>query len=206
MYKLHSIPRFLRNVNTTLSVHKTKILQDVTKSLSYTLRNTYKPPPDRGPNLPVEPSVRQEPFRGHRGWPLMLLYSYKALCGPIVSLRQNRPLGSQINNTYLKLLVRHVSLMSHITWRSHLVYIDVLCSYVKGTVPRYFPPPAFFIKRLLLVPIDKPRNVFNFLNIHRVIWLFRCFTSVNDTSKVNGIIVVGWPLYYLYPEYLMHTF
>ncbi len=97
-------------------------------------------------------------------------------------------------------------IMSHITWRSHLVYIDVLCSYVKGTVPRYFPPPAFFIKRLLLVPIDKPRNVFNFLNIHRVIWLFRCFTSVNDTGKVNGIIVVGWPLYYLYPEYLMHTF
>ncbi len=61
-------------------------------------------------------------------------------------------------------------------------------------VPRDFLPPVFFFKQLLLAPVDKPSNDFDFFsNIRGDIRLFRCFAGVNDTGNacIAGVIDTG---------------
>ncbi len=53
------------------------------------------------------------------------------------------------------------------------------CS-VKGTVSRDFSCPVFFIKQLLLVPIGKPRNDFEFFRIFVELFVF-----VIDSPAIN---------------------
>jgi hypothetical protein len=63
---------------------------------------------------------------------------------------------------------------------------------LKGTVPPDFSPLVFFFKQLLLAPVDKPSNNFDFFsNIRGDIRLFRCFAGVIDTSEANDFIIVG---------------
>ncbi len=65
-------------------------------------------------------------------------------------------------------------------------------SYLKGTVPPDFSPLVFFFKQLLLAPVDKPSNDFDFFaNIRRFIRLFQCIACVIDTGEANVFIIVG---------------
>jgi hypothetical protein len=72
---------------------------------------------------------------------------------------------------------------------------------VKGTVPRDFLPLVFFFKQLLLAPVDKSSNDFDFFRIFAEIFdyfgaspvsttpvsdtftVLESFTGVNDTGK-----------------------
>jgi hypothetical protein len=78
-------------------------------------------------------------------------------------------------------------------------------------VPRYFFPLVFFFKQLLLAPVDKPSNDFNFFRILAEIFdyfgaspvsttpvsdtftVLVSFTGVNDTGKkfLTGVIGTG---------------
>ncbi len=67
---------------------------------------------------------------------------------------------------------------------NQLKFLSFFGTGLKGTVPRDFLPLVFFFKQLLLAPVDKPSNNFNFfLNIRGDIRLFQCFAGVNNTSK-----------------------
>jgi hypothetical protein len=77
------------------------------------------------------------------------------------------------------------------------------CSFavLKGTVPRDFLPLVFFLKQLLLAPVDKPCNDFDFVRIFAEILdyfsaspvsttpvsdtfnVLESFTGINDTGK-----------------------
>ncbi len=81
----------------------------------------------------------------------------------------------------------------------------------KGTVPRDFLPLVFFFKQLLLAPVDKPSNDFDFFRIFAEIFVYFgappvsttpvsdtftvlvSFTSVNNTGKkfLPGVIDTG---------------
>ncbi len=65
---------------------------------------------------------------------------------------------------------------------------DTAITFLKGQCQETFHPR--FIKRLLRVPIDKPRNIFDSFWIF--IEFFDCFSAspVSRTSKVNGFIAV----------------
>ncbi len=70
------------------------------------------------------------------------------------------------------------SIMLH-QWIHHNYSKMVLKScYIKGTVPRDFLPLVFFFKQLLLAPVDKPSNDFDFFRIFAEI-----FDYFNDTGK-----------------------
>jgi hypothetical protein len=76
---------------------------------------------------------------------------------------------------------------------------------LKGTVPRDFSPLVLFFKQLLLVPISKHRNDFDFFRIFAEIFYFsgaspvsltpvmHDVTGVNDTGKecINGVVDTG---------------
>ncbi len=63
---------------------------------------------------------------------------------------------------------------------------------LKGTVPPDFSPLFFFFKQLLLAPVGKPSDDFDFFsNIRGDIRLFRCFAGVSDTGEANDFIIVG---------------
>jgi hypothetical protein len=67
----------------------------------------------------------------------------------------------------------------------------VLEVIVKGTVPRDFSPRVFFLKQLLLVPIDKPRNFLNFFRIF--VQLFDYFgASPVSTTPVKLRFYCSW--------------
>jgi hypothetical protein len=51
----------------------------------------------------------------------------------------------------------------------------------KGTVSRDFSCPVFFIKQLLLVPIGKPRNDFEFFRIFVELFVFVIDSPVMNT-------------------------
>ncbi len=70
-----------------------------------------------------------------------------------------------------------------------ILCVDALCMHlptcayacpIKGTVSRDFSCPVFFIKQLLLVPIGKPRNDFEFFRIFVELFVF-----VIDSSAMN---------------------
>jgi hypothetical protein len=83
--------------------------------------------------------------------------------------------------------------------------------FLKGTVPRDFLPLVFFFKQLLLAPVDKPSNDFDFFRIFAEIFdyfgaspvsttpvsdtftVLENFTGVNDTGKkfLTGVIDTG---------------
>jgi hypothetical protein len=63
---------------------------------------------------------------------------------------------------------------------------------LKGTVSPDFSSLVFFFKQLLLAPVDKPSNDFDFFsNIREDIRLFRCLAGVIDTGEANDFIIVG---------------
>ncbi len=51
-------------------------------------------------------------------------------------------------------------------------------SHIKGTVPPDFSPLVFFFKQLLLAPVDKPSNDFDF---------FRIFADIFDFSGASPV-------------------
>ncbi len=63
------------------------------------------------------------------------------------------------------------------------IYNDCVKTVLKGTVSRDFLPLVFFFKQLLLAPVDKPSNDFDFFRIFGDIRLFQCFAGVNDTGQ-----------------------
>jgi hypothetical protein len=52
---------------------------------------------------------------------------------------------------------------------------------IKATVSRDFSCPVFFIKQLLLVPIGKPRNDFEFFRIFMELFVFVIDSLVMNT-------------------------
>jgi hypothetical protein len=62
-------------------------------------------------------------------------------------------------------------------------------SALKGTVPRDFLPLVFFFKQLLLAPVDKPSNDFDFFRMFAEIFNYFSaspvsMTPVSDTFTV----------------------
>jgi hypothetical protein len=63
--------------------------------------------------------------------------------------------------------------------------------FLKGTVPPDFSPVFFFFKQLLLAPVGKPCDDFDFFRIFAEIFdIFRCFAGVIDTGEANDFIIV----------------
>ncbi len=64
----------------------------------------------------------------------------------------------------------------------------------KGTVPPDFSPLFFFFKQLLLAPIGKPSDDFDFFRIFAEIFDFSGASPVSLTpvkQKANNFIIVG---------------
>jgi hypothetical protein len=60
--------------------------------------------------------------------------------------------------------------------------------FIKGTVPPDFSP-LFFFKQLLLVPVDKPRNDFNFFRIFAEKFDFSGASTVSLTPVKQTILL-----------------
>jgi hypothetical protein len=95
--------------------------------------------------------------------------------------------------------------------KSETVFQAFLKCVIKGTVPLDFLPLVFFFKQLLLAPVDKPSNNFDFFRIFAEIFdyfgaslvsttpvsdtftVLESFTGVNDTGKkfLTGVIDTG---------------
>ncbi len=95
-------------------------------------------------------------------------------------------------------------------YRPRTVALDIILLF-KGTVSRDFLPLVFFFKQLLLAPVDKPSNDFDFFQIFAEIFdyfsaspvsmtlvsdtftVLKSFTGVIDTGKkfLTGVIDTG---------------
>jgi hypothetical protein len=62
-------------------------------------------------------------------------------------------------------------------------------SGLKGTVPPDFSPLVFFFKQLLLAPVDKPSNDFDFFRIFAEIFDFSGASPVSLTSAKQTILL-----------------
>ncbi len=62
-------------------------------------------------------------------------------------------------------------------------------SNLKGTVPQDFSPLVFFFKQLLLVPVDKPSNDFDFFRIFAEIFDFSGALPVSMTLAMQTILL-----------------
>jgi hypothetical protein len=60
---------------------------------------------------------------------------------------------------------------------------------VKGTVPRHFLPLVFFFKQLLLAPVDKPSNDFDFFRIFAKIFDYFGASPVSTTPAMHALKV-----------------
>ncbi len=63
-----------------------------------------------------------------------------------------------------------------------LYVMKLFHTVLKGTVSRDFSCPVFFIKQLILVPIGKPRNDFEFIRIFVELFVFVIDSPVMNTS------------------------
>ncbi len=59
----------------------------------------------------------------------------------------------------------------------------------KGTVPRDFLPLVFFFKQLLLAPVDKPSNDFEFFRIFAEIFDYFGASPVSMTPAMHALPV-----------------
>ncbi len=57
----------------------------------------------------------------------------------------------------------------------------------KGTVPRDFFPLVFFFKQLLLAPVDKPSNDFDFFRIFAEIFDYFGASPVSTTPAMHAL-------------------
>jgi hypothetical protein len=60
----------------------------------------------------------------------------------------------------------------------------------KGTVPPDFSPLVFFFKQLLLAPVDKPSNDFDFFRIFAEIFDFSGASPVSLTPAKQTILLL----------------
>ncbi len=60
---------------------------------------------------------------------------------------------------------------------------------LKGTVPPDFSPLVFFFKQLLLAPVDKPSNDFDFFRIFADIFDFSGASPVSMTLAKQKILL-----------------
>ncbi len=60
---------------------------------------------------------------------------------------------------------------------------------LKGTVPPDFSPLVFFFKQLLLAPVDKPSNDFDFFRIFAKIFDFSGASPVSLTPAKQAILL-----------------
>jgi hypothetical protein len=60
---------------------------------------------------------------------------------------------------------------------------------LKGTVPPDFLPLVFFFKQLLLAPVDKPSNDFDFFRIFAEIFDFSGALPVSMTPAMQTILL-----------------
>ncbi len=103
--------------------------------------------------------------------------------------------------------------MTSVNWMENVLHylINHYFIYLKGTVSRDFLPLIFFFKQLLLAPVDKPSNDYDFFRIFAEIFdyfgaspvsttpvsdtftVLKSFTCVNDTGKkfLTGVIDTG---------------
>ncbi len=65
----------------------------------------------------------------------------------------------------------------------------VLAPRFKGTVPPDFSPLGFFFKQLLMAPVDKPSNDFNFFLIFAEIFDFSGALPVSMTPAMQTILL-----------------
>ncbi len=66
--------------------------------------------------------------------------------------------------------------------------------YLKGTVPRDFLPLVFFFKQLLLAPVDKLSNDFNFFRIFAEILNYFGASPVSTTLAMHALPVSLTPV------------
>ncbi len=67
--------------------------------------------------------------------------------------------------------------------------IFLLYELIKGTVPPDFSPLVFFFKQLLLAPVDKPSNDFDFVRIFMKIFDFSGASPVSLTPAKQTILL-----------------
>jgi hypothetical protein len=60
---------------------------------------------------------------------------------------------------------------------------------LKGTVPPDFSPPVFFFNKLLLAPVDKPSDDFDFFRIFADIFNFSGTSPVSLTPAKQTILL-----------------
>jgi hypothetical protein len=70
----------------------------------------------------------------------------------------------------------------------HQIY-KVLKKDLKGTVPPDFSPLFFFFKQLLLAPVDKPSNDFDFFQIYADLLDFYSALPVSLTPVKQTILL-----------------
>ncbi len=73
----------------------------------------------------------------------------------------------------------------------------------KGTVPRDFLPLVFFFKQLLLAPVDKPSNDFDFFRIFAEIFDYFGTSPVSTTPAMHALPVSLTPVNNFFPVSLV---
>jgi hypothetical protein len=66
--------------------------------------------------------------------------------------------------------------------------------FIKGTVSRDFLPLVFFFKQLLLAPVDKPSNDFDFFRIYAEISDYFGASPVSTTPTIHALPVSLTPV------------
>jgi hypothetical protein len=78
--------------------------------------------------------------------------------------------------------------------RNHIDFRQKLAASFKGTVPPDFSPLVFFFKQLLLAPVDKPSNDFDYFRILAEIVDFSGASPVSMTPVRNFLPVSLTPV------------